>query len=310
MVSWPNSVAARVRVLREHWLPNHGPIAGMCLMLISTALFSSMHGVVRFASAELHPFEVAFFRNLFGLVLLIPLLARAGPGALHTKQPRLQIVRGAVGLVAMLSWFYAVSITPLADATALSFLAAIFASLGAVVFLKEHMGLRRIVAVIVGFCGALIVLRPGVGVLQPGALLVVLSSVAWGISLVIVKRLSQTDSTTSIVAWMTIMMTGLSLAPAIAVWQTPDLHQLAWLAFMGCLATGGMLAMTHAMKLADATVILPLDFTRLLWSSAIGYVCFAEIPDFWAGVGGAVIFSSATYIAYREARAKRPQLST
>lgn len=297
------SVAPTASARGSHWTALFtGANGGMLLMIVSTALFSAMHGVVRYVSADLHPFEVAFFRNVFGLVLLFPLLLRAGRAALITHQPKLQILRGLVGVVAMLSWFYALSVAPIADATALSFLAAIFASIGAVVFLKERMGVRRVAAVVVSFAGALIILRPGAGALQPGALFVLLSSVAWGVSLVIVKRLAQTDTTVSIVAWMTVMMTGLSLIPALLTWVTPSLAQLGWLALMGALATAGTLAMTQAMRLAEATVVLPLDFTRLIWTSVIGFVFFAEVPDMWTGVGGAIIFACASYIAYRESR--------
>lgn len=274
-------------------------------MLGSTALLATMHALVRYVGGGMHPFEVAFFRNLFGLIVILPLLWRAGRAGLRTAQPRLQILRAVLGVVAMLCWFYGLSIVPIAEATALSFTAAIFASLGAVLILGEKMRLRRWTAVLLGFAGTLVVLRPGFEAMDLGSFIVLVAAVAWGLSIVVVKQLSGTDSTVSIVAWMSIMLTVLSFLPALFVWTWPTFAQLLWLGLIGTLATLGHLAMVQALKAVEATAILPLDFTRLLWASLLGYFAFAEVPDLWTWIGGTIIFGSATYIAYREARLKR-----
>ena len=123
------------------------------LAVFSTALFASMHALVRYVSADLHPFEIAFFRSLFGLIALLPLMFRYGPSAFVSRQPRMQLLRGVISGTSLLCWFYGLSIVPLAEATALSFTNVIFASLGAVIFLRERMGIRRWSAVSVGLIG-------------------------------------------------------------------------------------------------------------------------------------------------------------
>ena len=296
----------RLLVYLNKWLAGSSSnLQGILFMLISTLVLSSMHAMVRYVSAELHPFEIAFFRNLFGFVAVIPLLVHNGRTALATKHPRMQILRSVIGVGAMLCWFYGLSVVPIAEATALSFSAAIFASIGAVLILGEKMRLRRWSAVIIGFLGTLVILRPGFAAVDHNAFYVLASSVCWGFSVVIVKHLSRSDSTVTIVAWMGIMLTVLSFFPALLVWVWPTPQQLAWLVLIGTVATLGHLAMTEALKLTEATAVMPLDFTRLLWTSVIGYVVFTEVPDLWTWIGGTMIFGSAAYITYRESKLQR-----
>ena len=274
-------------------------------MLAATAVLTCMHATVRHVSDGLHPFEITFFRNLFGLAAILPLALRAGPASLRSRQPGLQIVRSGFGLVAMLTWFYALSVVPIAQATALSFTSVIFGSIGAALVLRERMRLRRWSAVLVGFAGVLVILRPGFDQVDTGSLVVILSSICWAAALLTVKRLGATDSVVCIVTWNSVLLTVLSLPVALTVWETPSLVELGWLAVIGVLATLGHLAMTGAFKAAEATVVFPVDYTRLAWASVIGYFAFAETPDVWTWVGGTVIFASTTYIAYREAALRR-----
>ena len=274
-------------------------------MLAATAVLTCMHATVRHVSDGMHSFEIVFFRNLFGLVAILPLALRAGIGSLKSRQPGLQLLRSAFGLVAMFTWFYALSVVPIAQATALSFTSVIFGSIGAALLLGERMRLRRWSAVLAGFAGTLVILRPGFGDVDPAALIVVLSSLCWAGALLTVKRLSATDSVVCIVTWNSILLTVLSLPLAIPVWVTPSTEQLLWLSLIGLLATLGHLAMTGAFKASDATVVFPVDYTRLLWATVIGYLAFGEIPDIWTWIGGTIIFASTTYISYREATLRR-----
>lgn len=274
-------------------------------MLAATAVLTCMHATVRHVSDGMHSFEIVFFRNLFGLVAILPLALRAGIGSLKSRQPGLQLLRSAFGLVAMFTWFYALSVVPIAQATALSFTSVIFGSIGAALLLGERMRLRRWSAVLAGFAGTLVILRPGFGDVDPAALIVVLSSICWAGALLTVKRLSATDSVVCIVTWNSILLTVLSLPLAIPVWVTPSTEQLLWLSLIGLLATLGHLAMTGAFKASDATVVFPVDYTRLLWATVIGYLAFGEIPDIWTWIGGTIIFASTTYISYREATLRR-----
>jgi len=274
-------------------------------MLLATVLLSLMHALVRHVGSDMHPFEVSFFRNLFGLLAVLPLVLRNGVKSLRTRHPGLQALRSVLGVMAMLSWFYALTVVPIAQATALSFTNVIFASIGAALILSETMRARRWTAVCLGFTGALIILRPGFEQISLGMLLVVGSSVAWGMAMVVIKKLSRTDSVVSIVAWMAINLTILSSIPALFVWTWPTWQELFWLTLVGALGTGGHLAMTNALKLADTSTIMPLDFARLLWASIIGYFAFSEIPDVGTWLGGAIIIASATYLIIREAQLGR-----
>jgi drug/metabolite transporter (DMT)-like permease len=273
-------------------------------MFLSTALLACMHAMVRHLGGQLHPFEIAFFRNLFGLIAVLPLIFTVGLAGLRSRQPRLQVLRGTTGLMAMLGWFYGLTIVPIATATALSFSAAIFASLGAVVLLGERMHLRRWSAVTIGIVGVLIVLRPGAASFDPGTLFIVGSALLWGFNVVIVKQLSKTDTTVSIVAWMSASLTVLSFVPALLVWTWPTGTQLLWLALIGLTGTCGHLTMVKALKLADATAVMSVDFSRLIWTTAMGSLIFADRVDLLAWVGGSIIFISGLYILYRESQVK------
>ncbi len=277
---------------------------GMLWMLLSTAVLASMHAGVRHVAADLHPFEVAFFRNLFGFMTILPMLLRAGRSGLASEQPKLQILRGVTGIAAMLTWFYALSVVPIATATALSFTAAVFASLGALVFLGEKMRLRRWIAVIISFVGVLIILRPGTGGFDAQALLVLLSASMWGAGVVIVKQLSRTDTGVSIVGWMGITLTILSIPPAMLVWTTPSVTQLCWLALIGMLGTIGHLTMIRGLRQAETTAVMSVDFARLLWATLLGSFFFADPVDAFTWIGGGVIFASGIYIIYRESKVK------
>jgi len=277
----------------------------MLLMTVAALVLTGMHAIVRKLGSELHPFELVFFRNLFGLVAVLPLIARVGASGFRSYQPKIMLVRGVNSVIAMLLWFTALQSVPLAQATALSFLAIVFASIGAAIFLKERMRLRRWTAVAISFCGALIILRPDTGTIAPGLLIVVASALSWGTGVVLIKQLSKTDSTTSIVANFSVTVTALSLPLALTVWKTPSAEQLLWLALIGLLGTLGHLAMTKALSIAETGAVIPLDFTRLIWSALLGYLMFAEIPDYATWTGGLLIVIAATYIIIRESRSNK-----
>lgn len=271
-------------------------------MLLSTVILSAMHGLVRHLSADLHPFVIAFYRNLFGFVAILPLLLRSGFGALRTDNPGLHVVRALVGVVAMLAWFYSLSRVPIANATALSFSTTLFATLTAWLFLGERLRVRRWLAIVVGFFGVVVVIRPDPGAFDAEALWVLLAAIAWGASITVVKQLTRTESSTTIVAWMGISLTLLSFFPAVTVWSWPDTRALFELGLIGVLATSGHLLMTQAIRGADVAVVTSVDFTRLIWTSIIGALFFAEILDRWTLFGATIIFAAGWYIVFRESR--------
>ena len=273
----------------------------VAMLVVSAAgSLSAMHAIVRFLSPSIHPFELAFFRSLFGFIVILPLLLRGGIDSVRTHQPRLQMLRGVVSIAAMMSWFYGLSMVPLAEATALSFTNVIFGSLAAIIFLREKMTMARGIAVFIGFVGVLVILRPGFVQMDIGVVCVLFSALCWGCSVVIVKQLGRTDSAVSIVAWVGIQLSILSLPFALSVWVWPTMEEWLWLSLLGTLATIGHLCMVQGLKLTDAMTIFPLDFTRLIWASLFGLFIFSEWPDVWTFVGAGIIVISGTFMLYRE----------
>lgn len=276
-------------------------LRGLLLIVVSAFGFSAMHAMIRSLTAQLHPFEVAFFRNVFGLLALSPALLHYGLAPLATQRLRLHALRGALGIGAMLLFFSALRITPLAKVTALSFTAPLFATAGAVLFLGETIHTRRLGALLVGFAGAMIVVRPDVTI-DAGAVMLILSALFWAASLLVIKSLSGTDSSLTITLYMSLFLVPLSLLPALAVWTPPTSRDYLWLAVMGVTGTLSHLVMTQAFRETDATAVLPADFTRLIWASLLGFLFFGEKPEVATWIGGTLIFGSTTYIAVREAR--------
>lgn len=275
-------------------------LRGLVLMLVSTFFFAAMHASIRYVSAGIHPFEIAFFRSLFALVVVSPWFWREGLGLLHTRQIRLHGLRAVLNLFAMLSFFYALTITPLAEVTALGFTAPIFTTLLAALILGEVVRLRRWSAIGIGFVGTLIILRPGFEAIGLGQMLTLFSSMVWAFALLVIKTLGRTESSATIIAYMGLFMIPLTLVPASFVWQWPDGAQLFWLMLIGLLGGTGQLCVTEALRQADTAVVMPVDFCKLLWVSILAYLAFGEVPDRYTWLGGAIIFASTVYIAYRE----------
>ncbi len=275
------------------------------LMVGASLVFNLMNAVIRHLSADLHPFEIAFFRNVFGLVALSPFFFRHGLGVLKTQRFGLHVGRALINVVSMMCFFYALSITPLAEVASMGFTLPIFVTIFAAIFLKERLRARRLAALAVGIVGALIIIRPGAGVLQAGPLIVLAGTAIWGVALMFIKVLARTDSPVGITAWASIMLAVLSLPPALMFWTPPELTQYAWLAVIGGLGTTGALAIAQSLKLADASALMPYDFVKLVWAAIIGFIVFAEVPSFWTWLGAAIIFSSTVYLTYRESQLRR-----
>ncbi len=277
------------------------PMRGALWMVGSCVFFAALTGLIRHVSATLDPLEIVFFRNLFGLAAMLPWFLRHGFGGLRTRRLPLYTLRAAAGLIAMITWFVAISRMNLADAVALSFTAPLFATVAAVFLLGEIVRGRRWTAVMIGFAGAMIILRPGFEEVTPTALLVLLSSSMMAVAIIMVKMLSRTEPVGAIVFYMVLMLTPASLIPALFVWRTPTPEEFVWLMAIGAAGTLGHLCLVRAFAVADATAVLPFDFVRLPIIALIGYFAFGQPLDMWTGVGAAVILCSSVYIAHREA---------
>ena len=286
-----------------------GPVQGALLMTLGCLGFSAMNILIRFAAVELHPFQIAFFRNLFALLPMLPWLVSHWPDALVTKHFKLHFWRAAVGLTAMLLWFYSVTVLPLSEAVALNFTVPLFATAGAALILGEVVRARRWTATLIGFLGVLVIVRPGFSEVTWATALPVLAAGFMAGAVLLVKRLSDTDAPVTIVLYMNLMLTPLSLIPAMFVWRWPGWE--VWLAVIaiGAIATGAQIMVTRAYKATEASIVLPFDYTRLPFVAVMAYFAFGQTTDLWTWVGAGVIAASSIYIARRESQlAKQRQV--
>ncbi len=282
-------------------------LIAISLMVFSGLFFVLMHSAVKYLSKEVHIFEIAFFRCALVIFVLAPIIFQEGKSIFKTQQPKMQILRIATNSVAMLCFFYGISITPLAQLTTLGFTVPIFTTILAVVFMKEKIRLRRTAALIIGFLGTVIVMRPDISI-ELGAVLIIFSSFLWSICLIFIKKLTQTDSPVTISLYFGIGMIPATFAIAFPVLEMIDLRQFIILVFIAITGTLAQTIMNSALQKGELALILPFDFLRLIWSVLIGYALFAEEPTFTLWIGGFLIISSTSYIAWRESKLKKMSL--
>ena len=284
-------------------------VLAVLFMVLSGIFATSMHCLIRFATEENHPFEVAFFRTIFVLLIFLPFVVKNGFKTLKPNNVKLQSYRAIIGSVAMLCMFYGLSITELAKATALMFTVPIFATILAIIFLKEVVGIRRWSAMLIGFFGALIVLRPDIE-LGFGPLLILCGSLMWSSSVLMAKKLTQTDSTLSITFWQAAGLIPATFILATQVWQWPNLDQLIMFLLIAIAGTLTHWFLNEALKRAEISTLLPLDYLRLIWSVSLGLIFFNEIPPAGLWFGAALILGASTYIGVRQAKKKKDELNT
>ncbi len=281
------------------------PLQGALLMTLAALGFSIMNILIRYAADELHPVQIAFFRNFFALAFVLPWLFRHGLAGLRTERPGMHLARSVVGLSAMFCWFTSITILPLAEAVALNFTVPLFATAGAFFILREAVGMRRWSATLAGFLGVIVILRPGFVEITPAMAMPVIAAGFMAGSVLLVKTLSRTEDTVAMVLIMNLIMTPLSLIPALFVWEWPSWTVLGYLTLIGLVATIAHLALTKSYRLADASAVIPFDYARLPFVAFFAYFAFGEVPDEWTWIGAGIIAASAIYIAQREAKVAR-----
>ena len=287
-----------------------GPIRGGLWIAVSAALFAFTAIIIRHLSAELDSFEIAFFRNLFGVVFMMPWLMSAGVTRLRTRRLGHYVLRALAATGAQLCWFTAVTIMPLAEATALNFISPLFAVIGAALILGETVGRRRAAAVLVGFAGAAIILRPGIEAFTPAAAIVLAASLFQALAQLAARSLSSTESPNLIVLYQSLMMTPMTGVAALLVWVTPSWQAFGWLAAIGLVSTLGQQALVRGFRAAEASVVAPFNYSRLIFAALLAYLFFGEVADLWTWVGATVIFGATVYSARREIRPRHVIRST
>ncbi|MEA3539810.1 MAG: DMT family transporter [Pseudomonadota bacterium] len=276
------------------------PLAGAAWILVASVGFSAAWVFIRLASETIHPFALVFWRNTAGLLLILPFVLR-DPAIASPAQWKSHAMRSTSGVIGMFTVFYAVANAPMATVQAINFAAPIFATAGAALFLGEKLRARRVGALLTGFAGVLVVLRPGAQPLTPGIVSAVVAAVAVAFSIIAIKRLVGIARPMAVVFWSFALPVLPTLLVAIAFWTTPS--GAAWLYILGIGAATliAQIATVRAFSIAEATAVMPYDFVRFGITIAIGYLLFGESIDGITLIGGALILGSAIYLAYREA---------
>lgn len=282
-----------------------GPAAGIFWMCMATLISSISGAMVRELAGEIPTFELVFFRNLIAMVVLIPIVLRQGVGLPDRSQLPFYGMRIMFAFSAMVFLFYALARMPLADVYALQYTIPLFTILLAVVFLRQKADIHSWAAVFVGFVGTLIVMRPGIIEITLAAMGAITAACLSAGSNTTIKILSRKDNAEAITLWTNIGMLPLALIPMIFVWVTPTAAQWPLIIGVGVVSSIGGYCFTRAVSAADARIVQPFQFSRMIFATAIGWIMFSEFPDLWTWIGAAVIFGASYYIVYREGLARK-----
>jgi drug/metabolite transporter (DMT)-like permease len=279
-----------------------GPFRAAFWIVCGGGAFVFMMAIARHLADDLHMLLIVFWRAVFGVAFMLPWLARRGLGALRTDKAALHGARTLSNYGGLLFTFYAATLLPLADITAIGFARPIIGSVLAILILGEAARARRWWATLAGFAGALIIVRPGFVEFNPGIWLVICAVVLGGFNVILARYLVRTDTPDTVAMYMMLFLTPMSLAPALFVWRWPDGGELLWLVLLGAVGMLSQRSITRAYHAAEATLTLSFDFLRLPVAALIGYVLFAERPDVWVWVGGAVICAATVFLGRLESR--------
>jgi drug/metabolite transporter (DMT)-like permease len=244
----------------------------------------------REATRTLHVFQVMEMRSLLGLVLLWPLLhASGGLAAMRTRRLGRHVARSAVHYGAQIGWFFALTLIPLAQVVAIEFTMPFWTALLAVVFLGERLGPARIAAVALGLAGVAVIVRPGLGHVDPGQLVALAAAVGFAVSIILVKSLIATESVVAIIFWMLLVQSVIGLVPAALVWRMPTAPVWPWIGVIALCGTYSHYCVTQALRHADATMIVPMDFLRVPLTAVAGWLVYGERIDLFTVVGAGLI---------------------
>ena len=276
-----------------------GRSLSVLLMILSGVCFVAMHSAAKYLADEVHIFEIVFLRCALVVVILSPFLFKEGKKSLFTKQPKNQIYRIVTNSIAILLFFYGLSISPLSLATVLNFTAPIFTVIFAIIFLKEKLTTYRLISLVLGFIGVMCVLRPDLS-LNLGGILVLLSSLVWASSLIFIKKLTKTDSAVTISLYAGVGMLPATFAAAYPYLEEINFVQFLFILFIAVSGTTAQTLLNSALKRGDLSFLLPLDFLRLIWSVLLGVALFGESTSVFLWLGGLFILVASTLIVTSE----------
>ncbi|WP_420397315.1 DMT family transporter [Nioella sp.] len=282
---------------------------GVFWMVVTGACFVAVTALVKIVGPTVPPAQSAFLRYALGLVFVLPMIRPILNAQLSRRAIKLFALRGFVHTFGVISWFYAMTQISIAEVTAMNYLNPIYVTILAAIFLGERLAMRRIMAVVVAFCGALIILRPGFREISPGHIAMLFTAAAFSVGYLVAKIMADETSPAVVVGMLSLTVT-VGLAPfAWAVWVPPTWEQIGWLFLVACFATAGHFTMTMAFKAAPLTVTQPVTFLQLIWATLLGAVAFGEPADIFVIIGGAMIIAAISYITLREAMLRRKQVT-
>jgi drug/metabolite transporter (DMT)-like permease len=267
-----------------------GAVLAFCVMAVAT----------RELLERMATIEVLFWRVSTALVLMLAVLARTGLAPLRTRRIGLHFTRNSFHFFAQLAWIYALGALPLATVFAIEFIFPVWTALLALIFLGERLNQGRVVMLVLGLAGVLVILRPGLEVVRPAALVMLAGSLGFAVHAITTKKLVPTDSVTAIIFWMLVMQTPPALLAALPHWVAPALADLPWMVALGLCTVGAHVCLTRALRLADATLVVPIDFARLPLIALIGALFYAEPLDPAVFIGAVMIFAGSYYSFSRE----------
>jgi drug/metabolite transporter (DMT)-like permease len=277
-------------------------LRGIYWMILGCASFAAMMASVRYIGPDLDAIEIVFVRAIVGLFMVVPIVIRSGPAALKTEQLPLHALRTILAFAAMVTLYYALAVTPLADSISLTFLIPLVTTLAAAFVLRENVDRSRWIATGVGFLGALVIVRPGVNDINPYIFLVILSCVFYAGTWSTIKILTRKDSAAITTFYMNILMVPLCTIPLFFVWKTPTVEQIIPL---GVMALSGWLAhfcQARAFEEADTSAVMPFDFSRLVFGALFAWFLFDEVADRWVWTGALIVFAAGYFASRVEAR--------
>ena len=285
---------------------NHHPSVLAAFWMIG-ALFSFMAMAIsgRELTADYSTFQILFFRSVIGVVLISMLVARTGWAQLRTQRAGAHLVRNITHFAGQYGWFYGLAFISLAEVIAIEFTTPIWTALLAWLLLGEKLTLPRVVALLFGIAGLLLILRPGMTVIQPAALAVLAGAVCYALSYIQTKSLTRTDTPLCILFYMTLIQLPFGMIPSLMAWKTPTLASMPWIILVGITAMSAHYCMAHAFKLADATVVVPMDFFRLPLIALVGYLFYQEQIDLWV-LAGAVLMLGGNLVNIAAERRRNP----
>jgi drug/metabolite transporter (DMT)-like permease len=289
-----------ISILKARFLAMPDNLKGIATVLVAAIGFTCMVALIKYAGQNLHVTQILFIRQIVMVLIVLPGIISHFPESLKTSRLDLQVYRIIGATIAMLFGFYAIIHMPLAEATAIGFAKSFFVTIAAIIILKEKVGPRRWVAVLIGFIGVIVMVQPGGDGFNYFSIYALIGSASAGLVMVIIRKLSQTDSPTTILTYQAIAVGVLVAIPAWYYWTSPSLNEWILLISIGIISYGAQMLNVYAYKWGEASLLASIDYVRLLYATIFGYLLFSQIPGPYTWIGSGIIISASIYTIHRE----------